>query len=374
MKPGWSVYVKAGVTLFALFLCIHYWAGLSGFFLLAIRAAIPVFLGCAAAFVLNIPMTVYERHYFPGSDKPIVTKTRRPVCLFLAVLSVLVLLTLLLWLVVPELVECIGLLVSRVPGALEQVTQATADLDWLDPRVAQYLNDLDWQALIDRVSDAALASIGNMANMAAGVVISVISGAVNALLVLIFAIYVLLSKERLGRQFRLLGKHYLKKNWWGAIRRVIGVVQDCFHDYIVGQCTEAVILGGLCALGMLLLGFPYAGVVGATVGFTALIPVAGAYIGGAVGFLLILTVSPMQALLFVLYLVILQQLEGNIIYPKVVGTSLALPGIWVLAAVIIGGGVWGIGGMVIGVPLAAAIYRLLKEEVKKPRRERLPEG
>ncbi len=375
MKLSWRACLRAGLTLFALFLCVHYWPGLSAALLLALRASKPILLGCAAAFILNIPMSAYERHYFPGSKNPVVQKTRRPVCMLLALLSVTAILVLLLWLVVPELLACITLLVSRLPALLDRVVDGLSQIEWLSPELVDYLNGLNWQQIIERVAGMVWSGFGNVANMARVFVTSVVSGAITALMVLIFAIYVLLSKERLGRQMKALGRRYLKRDWWGALRHVIAVVQDCFHDYIVGQCTEAVILGCLCAAGMVIFRFPYAAVVGATVGFTALIPVAGAYIGGAVGFLLILTVSPVRALLFVLYLVILQQLENNIIYPKVVGTSLGLPGIWVLSAVIIGGGVLGVPGMILGVPLAAAAYRLIKEDVRRGKRKRnvLPE-
>lgn len=138
-----------------------------------------------------------------------------------------------------------------------------------------------------------------------------------------------------------------------------------FHSFIVGQCTEAVILGLLCTVGMLLLGLPYAPMIGALIGVTALIPVAGAYIGGGVGAFLILTVSPTKAMVFLIYLVILQQVEGNLIYPRVVGSSIGLPGMWVLAAVTIGGGLAGIPGVLLGVPLAAGCYQLLKGDVAK---------
>ena len=148
------------------------------------------------------------------------------------------------------------------------------------------------------------------------------------------------------------------------------MLNSSFHSYIVGQCTEAIILGTLCALGMALFGFPYAVMIGAVVGAMALIPIAGAYVGGAVGFLLILTVSPLRALLFVVYLIILQQLEGNLIYPRVVGGSIGLPGLWVLAAVTVGGGVSGITGMLLGVPVTATVYKLLKNDLH--RREQLP--
>lgn len=146
------------------------------------------------------------------------------------------------------------------------------------------------------------------------------------------------------------------------------MANSCFRGFVVGQCTEAVILGALCALGMAILGLPYAGMTGVVVGFTALIPIFGAFIGGLVGFLLILTQSPLQALFFLAYLVILQQVEGNLIYPRVVGTSIDLPGIWVLAAVILGGGVGGILGMIFAVPLTAVVYRLIRQELRRPPR------
>lgn len=156
---------------------------------------------------------------------------------------------------------------------------------------------------------------------------------------------------------------YIKESVYSKMKYVLSVVNDCFHKYIVGQCTEAVILGTLCAIGMIILRIPYATMTGAVIAFTALIPVAGGYIGAAVGAFMILTVSPMKAIIFLVYIVILQQLEGNLIYPRVVGSSMGLPAIWVLAAVTIGGGVMGIAGMLIGVPLAATIYRLLREDL-----------
>ena len=139
----------------------------------------------------------------------------------------------------------------------------------------------------------------------------------------------------------------------------------CFHSFIVGQCLDAVILGTLCIIGMSIFRFPYAMMIGCLVGFTALIPIAGAYIGAAVGAFMIFTVSPLQALLFIVFLVILQQLEGNLIYPKVVGASIGLPGIYVLAAITIGGGVMGIPGMLLGVPVTAALYKLVKDNMAK---------
>lgn len=370
VKPSWNTCLRVGVSAFLLFLCVHYWDAVARFLALALGAAAPIFLGCAMAFVLNIPMRFFERHYAPGSQKPLVVKSRRPVCLTLSLLSVAAVLALLLILVVPELAKCVSMLISQVPSTLNQMMDLLAGWELLTPRVAEELAGLDWNRIFNQGVQVLLSGFGNIYNLATGVINSVFSWMMNVVMAFIFAIYVLLGKERLARQFKALARRYGKESWRKGFVHVLAVVEESFHDYIVGQCTEAVILGALCAAGMLIFRFPYAAVVGATIGFTALIPVAGAYIGGAVGFLLILTVSPMQAVLFLVYLVCLQQIEGNIIYPKVVGTTLGLPGIWVLAAVIIGGGVWGIFGMVLGVPLASAAYRLLKEDVNRPRADK----
>ena len=158
-------------------------------------------------------------------------------------------------------------------------------------------------------------------------------------------------------------KHVMKEERYQKTLHVLSVMNDCFRRYTIGQCTEAVILGVLCTLGMWLLQLPYAAMIGALVAFTALIPVAGAYIGAGVGAIMIITVSPIKALIFLIFIVVLQQLEGNLIYPKVVGNSIGLPAIWVLAAVTVGGGVLGIPGMLLGVPLAATLYRLLREKL-----------
>ena len=195
--------------------------------------------------------------------------------------------------------------------------------------------------------------------------VSVFSGAVTLLLALIFSIYLLLGKEKLGSQFHRLMLRYVKPGIYVKMRYVLSVLNDSFHKYIVDQCTEAVILGALCTAGMLVLNLPYATMTGAVIAFTALIPVAGAYIGAGIGAFMILTVSPVKAIIFLIFIVVLQQLEGNLIYPRVVGSSLGLPAIWVLTAVTLGGGLMGIPGMLLGVPLPAPLYRLVKEDVNR---------
>ena len=242
------------------------------------------------------------------------------------------------------------------------------------PEIAQYLPNAeanlgelgaDWQQLLTRVLEWLGGGWDGLMNSVVATVSGVFSGAVTLVMGFMFSFYILYGKEKLGRQARRMMRSYLKPAWCERAFYVLHVLDDSFHRYVVGQCTEAVILGTLCTLGMLIFGFPYATMIGALVGATALIPIAGAYIGAGVGAILILTVSPVEALLFLVFIVILQQLEGNIVYPRVVGSQLGLPALWVLAAITVGGNVMGIGGMLLAVPLTTAIYRLVRENVRK---------
>ncbi len=376
MNSRWKICLQAGISIFILFLCIHYWDSFIRFMGLVLTAATPLLTGCAFAYIFNIPMSFLERHYFPKSRKTAAVKSRRPVCMLLAFLIVIAAVLLLLRIVIPELSKCVMMLLTSVPAALEKIGDSLADSPWLSEYLQGFLNEIDWKQSLSKTVGSILGGLGSAGDYAIGLVSKTISTTANGLIAFIFSVYILLGKENLGRQLRALSNRYLRPGWISKLSHVMAIANDSFHRYIVGQCTEAVILGALCTVGMMIFRFPYAAVVGVTVGFTALIPVAGAYIGGVVGFLLILTTSPAKAFLFIVYLVILQQLEGNIIYPRVVGTSLGLPGIWVLAAVIIGGGISGIGGMLAGVPLSACIYRLIREDVRKsaPRTDKNASG
>ena len=373
MKIEWKSCIRLGVTIFVTFLAIHYWGSLTGFLKLLWGAAGSLVLGCIIAYVLNILMSFYEKHYFPKSKNPAVLKSKRGVCLVASILTLVALVVLLICLVLPELAACVKLLVSEVPQVLEN------GMEWLSEKgilaaimseeAAASLAEINWQEKITQMVQVVVQGVGDMAHIAVGAVSATFSGIAKFVIGLIFAIYILAGKETLESQISRVAAHYLKPEWNQKIRRIIGVFHDCFHKFIVGQCIEAVVLGVLCILGMTLLRLPYAIMTGTLIGFTALIPVAGAYIGAGVGAFMILTVSPVQALIFLIFVVILQQLEGNLIYPKVVGSSIGLPGIWVLAAVTIGGGISGIGGMLLGVPTAAAMYRLIKNDMNKTRDE-----
>lgn len=364
-------YLKIGAGIFALFLCAYYWETAAGLLSLAVQAAMPLLIGLATAYMLNILMSFYERHYFPRSAaKRAVERTRRGVCLTAAIVTLAGLLGLLAGLVVPELASAVNFLAAELGPAVERLLASDAAVQLLSPEKRAELAAIDWQASLAQISGFLLSGLSNAAGILASMVSSVFSTIITAFTGCIFSIYLLLSKERIRGQCGRLARAYLPGAWREKAGRVLAVLNQSFHRYIVGQCTEALILGGLCALGMVLLGFPYAGMIGALTGFTALIPIAGAYIGASVGAVMMLTVSPLKAVLFLVFIVVLQQLEGNVIYPRVVGRSIGLPPIWVMAAVTVGGGLIGIGGMLLGVPIASAVYQLLRTEVARREKEK----
>ena len=371
MKLTWKTCFQVGLSIFLLFLCIHYWGSAAGALSKFFGAAAPLLIGCVVAYVLNILMSFYERHYLPKTTNRFAVKSRRAVCLILAIVTLLLIVALVIWLILPQLWSCVQLILAEAPGFLREVSLWIEEWGILPENITDALAGIDWRSRISQIVQVVGSGLGSVMDVLVKTVSSVFSGIVTAFLAIIFAVYLLMSKERLGRQFHRVAGHYLKDSWYRKLTYFVGVLNDCFHKYIVGQCTEAVILGALCVVGMCILRLPYAAMIGALIAFTALIPIAGAYIGAAVGAFMILTVSPIKAVIFVVFLVILQQVEGNIIYPRVVGSSIGLPGIWVLAAVTVGGGVMGIGGMLLGVPLAAAIYRLVREDVNRGREKTL---
>lgn len=365
MKPEWRSCLKIGTTVFLLYLAIHYWENAAAFLGMLLGAATPLLIGCVIAYIVNIVMRIYERHYFPKSEKAIARTSRRPVCMVAAMISLVVVVGLIVWLIVPQLYSCVELLLSLIPDAMRSVIAWAEKYQIVPENILDALAGIDWRSRLSQIINTVLAGVGNVMDFAINMVMSVFSGIVTALMSIIFAIYLLTGKEKLGNQCNRLMQRYLKDSWNRKLQNLLKTLNECFHKYIVGQCTEALILGGLCLAGMLILQLPYAPMISALIAFTALIPVAGGYIGAGIGAFMILTVSPVKALIFLIFIVVLQQLEGNIIYPKVVGSSMGLPAIWVLAAVTIGGGIMGIIGMVISVPIAATAYRLLQKDLNR---------
>lgn len=363
MKPICTrTLVKIALAAFALFLAIYYWPAMARFLGLLLSACLPLLLGLCFAYLINILMSFYERHFFPASQRRAILKMRPGLCLVLALLTLLGIFAFIVGMVAPQLAACFRLLIAEIPAGVEQLLGWLASRDILTPeRIAEIeasLSNLNWQTWLENVAPTVMTGF-------LGAIGSVVSGTTTVFIALIFAIFTLLGKRRLFAQCARLLERYLSERRRGQVRYVSGILNECFHRFIVGQCTEAVLLGALCALGMLLFGMPHALMIGALTAFTALVPIVGAFIGGAIGAFLLLMESPAQALFFLVFIVVLQQLEGNLIYPHVVGSSLQLPSMWVLAAVTVGGGVLGILGTFLGVPLAASGYRLLKNDVNK---------
>ena len=368
-KLDWKTCLRVGISVFVLFLCIHYWPNISGFIGKCLTAAAPVFTGFVMAYIINILMSFYERHYFPKSKKKAVIKSRRPVSLAGAILTVSGVITLVIVLIAPQLVNCIEMLINQLPGAIEMLIEKLNGLSFVSDELIASLSSIDWKSRIGDIVQTLYSGVGDVVNVAFSAVSSVFSGIMAVVIGFIVALYLLTDKDRLGSQCRRVMNKWLPARFLEKAMYVITVADDCFHRFIVGQCTEAVILGTLCMIGMLVLRLPYAPMVGALIAFTALIPIVGGLIGAGVGAFLILMVSPVKALIFLVFIIVLQQIEGNLIYPKVVGSSMGLPALWVLAAVTVGGGVLGIGGMLVGVPMAAVVYRLIKESLNKPEPE-----
>ncbi|MBE6599365.1 MAG: AI-2E family transporter [Ruminococcaceae bacterium] len=365
MKIEKGTLVKIALGVFLLFLAIRHWGDILDALSTLFAAAFPLLIGCVIAYPINILMGFLEKHWFPVTKRKVLIRLRRPVCLIGAILSMLAIVTIVVWLILPQLTDCVMLLVNEVPKAMERCIDFVKSLEILPEDIFKFLDGIDWKSQIGKVINALGSGVGSVMDTVFKTVVSVFSGTVTALIAIIFAVYLLAGKDRLLSQLdRLLGR-YLPSLWHRRVTYFAGVLNESFRSFIVGQCTEAVILGLLCTIGMTILRLPYAAMIGALIAFTALIPVAGAYIGAAVGAFMILTVDPMKALVFIIFLVVLQQLEGNIVYPKVVGSSIGLPGIWVLAAVTVGGGLMGVTGMLLGVPLAAALYRIIGDDVNR---------
>lgn len=365
---SWRTCIRAGITVVAVYLACTYWHSLTAVAGLALGAGAPLLLGACIAYVANILMTCFERHFFPKSRKPAVKKLRRPVCMLLAFATVVAAVAWMISTVIPELLRCVNMLLASLPGALrdlfawlEKEFQLSTLLEGTNLMPGE---NFDWQGAVKSAVGFVMTGVGGVMGAAVSVVTALFSTVVTLFLAVVFAVYLLAGKETLGAQCRRMLQTYLGKDVSGKALDVLAVLDDSFHSFIVGQCTEALILGALCFLGMMVFGFSNPLTISVMVGFTALIPIAGAYLAAAAGAFMLFVESPMMALLFVVFLTVLQQIEGNLIFPRVVGSSIGLPAVWVLAAVTIGGGMLGIFGMLLGVPVAAALYRLLGRDLR----------
>ena len=369
MKLEWKTCLKIAVTVAVIYLFIYYWDSISDVGALLIATLNQLLSGALIAYVINIVMSFYERLYFPRSNRKAVIKTRRTVCLVLSVLTIIGIVALVVVLIIPELIECSQVLAQKLTPYIERLPEFIGKSELLSALLEENLgitpDSLDWKSLLSKAVEFLISGASGVVESVVSVVSTVIGVVLAIFISAIFSLYLLMNRDRLIEGSHRLMNACIKPEKASVILHVIRVANDSFRRFIVGQCTEAVILGILCLVGMLIFRFPYATMISALIGFTALIPIAGAYIGAGVGAFMIMTDSPLKAILFIVFIVILQQLEGNFIYPKVVGDSVGLPGIWVFVAIIIGGGLFGILGMLLGVPALATLYRLLREYVSK---------
>jgi predicted PurR-regulated permease PerM len=317
--------------------------------------------GGAIAFILNVPVRALEKRVF-RKGKPGV---RRVFSILLTLLLVLIVVALLLLIVIPELVQAIEQLATSMPGFLDSIRSFGESLGEKYPDMGFWLDELNisWSTLRDEILAFLKRSSTTLVGSTVGLASSVISGVVNFILGLVFSIYMLARKEQLSRQFKRLLFAYVDEERAKKVLHAGHLVNVTFSKFVAGACTEAVILGLMFLVTMLIFRFPYAVLVAALVSVSALIPIVGAFIAAIVGMLLMLVANPMQAVWFLVLFLVLQQIEGNLIYPRVVGDSIGLPALWVLAAVMVGGNLFGVLGMLAGVPFAAVVYVLLRETV-----------
>lgn len=322
----------------------------------------PILLGVVMAFVLNVPMRPIEKHLHLKHKK-----AKRPLAIFLSLLLISGIFTGVAFLVIPEIVDAVRLVAQIILSGIDQATFLEENIDLSTFPLGEYLEqiNIDWVQLKLSLEDWTISQRDVLLKRAAGTVSSIATGFINFFIGLVFSIYTLANKEKLKIQMRRLIHAWLPEKTGISLIHIVSVCNVSFRNFIAGQATEAIILGTLCTIGMLILRLPYAPMVGALVGVTALIPIVGAYIGAITGAFLILTVSPLKAFVFIIFLIILQQIEGNLIYPRVVGSRVNLPAMWVLAAVTVGGNLSGPVGMLLGVPAASAVYELLKEATSK---------
>ena len=329
----------------------------------AVNMAAPFILGAAIAFVLNVPMRRIESSLSCVLKKD--SRLLRPVSMALSILLVAGVLFLVMFVVAPQLVRTLLGLQSSIPVFFGEVRQWLEQLFAENPQILINMEQIqiDWQQLFNDSLKFLKNGAGSMLDTTFSAAISIVNGMSTFLIGFIFSIYILLQKENLIRQIKKLLAAFLPERTVEGIVRIAALTSRTFSNFFTGQCMEAVILGSMFFIVLVVLRLPYALLIGVLIAFTALIPVFGAFIGWAVGAFLMLIISPMDALLFSVVFFTLQQIEGNMIYPHVVGNSVGLPSIWVLVAVTLGGSMMGVVGMLIFIPLTSVVYSLFREWV-----------
>lgn len=327
----------------------------------------PFVVGAAMAFILNVPMRAIER-WLGGGKNP---GLRRGLALALTLLAVVLVLYGVFYLLLPQLVETVEMLIDSLPDFFKRVLEDVQEYLNKHPELMEWITEytdlesVNWSELIQKIVGMITNGVGTVVDTAITTVVDLGNGIFNAVMSLVFAVYGLARKETLARQFRRVLYAFVPEKVSDEVVRIMRMTNRTFSKFISGQCLEAVILGLMFTITMPIFKMPYVALISVIIGVTALIPIVGAFIGCIIGALLILVVDPMTAVWFVVLFLVLQQIEGNLIYPKVVGTSIGLPGMWVLVAVVVGGDLMGIGGMLLMIPLTSVCYALLREVTQK---------
>ncbi len=328
----------------------------------------PFLLGAAIAFILNVPMHFLEEKLFYNkntNDRHPVKKLARPLSLVLTIIIVLGVVSLVIFVVVPKLGGTFMSLGKNIQDFVPKVQSWVEEMFNNNKEIVAMVNDIkiDWDKVLNGMVSFFKNGAGSVLGSTFTVAKSIVSGLATFFIAFVFACYILLQKEKLNIQIRKIMYAYLKEEYVEKALDVCSLTYKTFSSFLTGQCVEAVILGAMFVVTMTVFRLPYAMLVGILIAFTALIPIFGAFIGCVVGAFLILMVAPMKALVFVVLFLVLQQIEGNLIYPRVVGSSVGLPSIWVLAAVSIGGSLMGIVGMLVFIPIVSVVYTLFRNNV-----------
>ena len=341
----------------------------------AVGIITPFLLGGGIAFIVNIPMSFLEEKIFDNKylkDKKFAQRLARPVSLVLTIFIVIGIVVLVMFVVIPELTRTVLSLGKTIQSFIPQAQRFIEELFTDNSEMRAWLDNLNLD--VGRLMDSAVAffqnGAGNVLNSTFSAIGSIVSGVATFVIAFVFACYVLLQKEKLGVPVQKVMRAFLQEKRVDWCLEVFGLASKAFSSFFTGQCVEALILGTMFFIVMNILNMPYALLVSVLIAFTALIPIFGAFIGCFVGAFLILMVAPLKALIFVIVFLVLQQIEGNLIYPKVVGSSVGLPSIWVLAAVTIGGNLMGVVGMLIFIPITSVVYTLFRASVYKRLRKK----
>ena len=330
----------------------------------------PIVAAFCVAFIFNVLLSGLENKVFFFMDKAkhkFVKNLKRPICLFLTYVLAFGIILLLVLVIIPDIIDTVLHIAKNLPTFLQNariwIVDFAARFNIPESKIPNF--NFDFAALTNALQDVFANYSNNIVNGAVNITSSVIGGVYDAIFSLVISIYILAQKERIGRFVKRVIDTFLPQKTAQNIYHISGHASSSFSRFIGGQLTEAIILGVLCYIGMLIFRFPNAPIISILIAVTSLVPVIGAFTGIAIGFLLILITNPVKALLFIIFVLILQQIEGNLIYPRVVGKAVGLPAVIVISAVLVGGNIGGILGALVGVPVSALIYTLLKEAIKK---------